>query len=385
MSLVRNFFYSFFFFLSILTLSFYVFRFLKYSFSIAFFLICIIIFLSIKYISLRSWILYLIILMHQFFVVLLFIFDIDFVEFIKSFLLVNISLLGIISSKFFIPNIFCAINFKKIITIAVIAIISFEFIQILEYNLYGTSFSWFIFDKFSISTAEDVGRFEAVNFLNYMRPISFYHEPSYLGLVLFCTLVWSEIIKLSLIIKSLIIIGIVLTFSTTIYLFMILYYFPKFYNNKYAKLFFSFLILYFIFKYNFIIFDFFRFNEIVTEGTSGYARIGAPFFQVLDILFNQNNFLGIPFGQSPIMFDNSFFVIFSYYGILTPFFYFVLFGSVFNNIKGFNKLYNYFIIIGACLFVNGAFFTPETCFLIILTNYFLINKFPSKNTNLIPI
>ena len=156
---------------------------------------------------------------------------------------------------------------------------------------------------------------------------------------------------------------------------MVLYYLPKLYSNKYIKVFFCLFVVYFIIKYNIAIFEFFRLNEIATEGTSGYARIGAPFFQVLDILFYQNNFFGIPFGQSPIMFDNSFFVIFSYYGILTPLFYLLLFGSVFKSIKDYNKLYNYFLIVGACLFVNGAFFTPETSFLIVLTNYFLINNF----------
>nr|WP_315152566.1 hypothetical protein [uncultured Flavobacterium sp.] len=319
-------------------------------------------------------------LIHQYFVLVLFIFELDFVEFIKSFLLVNITLLSIIGSKFYTPKIIDKINFRLILSIATFLIVTFELVQVLEYSLIGTSFSWFLLDKISISTAEDVGRFQAVNFLNYMRPISLYHEPSYLGLVLFSILLWGDSLRIKLYVKALIIFGIILSFSTTIYLFIILYYVPKIYNNKYIKVLFFLCIVYFIIKYNVSIFEFFRFNEIATEGTSGYARIGAPFFQVIDILFYQHNFFGIPFGQSPIMFDNSFFVIFSYYGILTPLFYFLIFGSLFKNIKDINKLYNYFLIIGACLFVNGAFFTPETSFLIVLTNYFLFNNLIKEST-----
>lgn len=375
MALLKKIFFSFFLLLAILTLSLYVFRFIGYSFSIAFFLVGLLIVFSLKHIPLNSWIIYTLLLIHQYFVLVLFIFQLDFIEFIKSFLLVNIAILGLIGSKFYVPRAIYNLNFKLIFSIAVIVIVLFELIQVLEYSLIGTSFSWFLLDKYSISTAENVSRFQAANFLNYMRPVSLYHEPSYLGLVLFSILIWGNSLKINLYIKSLIIIGIIFSFSTTIYLFMVLYYLPKLYSNKYIKVFFCLFVVYFIIKYNIAIFEFFRLNEIATEGTSGYARIGAPFFQVLDILFYQNNFFGIPFGQSPIMFDNSFFVIFSYYGILTPLFYLLLFGSVFKSIKDYNKLYNYFLIVGACLFVNGAFFTPETSFLIVLTNYFLINNF----------
>ena len=330
--------------------------------------------LSLKYIPKNSWRIYVLLLIHQYFVVVLFILQLDFIEFLKSFLLVNIAVLGIIASKFHVPSVIYKINFKKILSIAVIVIVLFELFQVLEYGLIGTSFSWFLLDKFSISTAEDVGRFQAANFLNYMRPVSLYHEPSYLGLVLFSILIWADSLRIKLSVKLFILLGIVLSFSTTIYLFMILYYIPKLYNNKYVKVLFFLFIVYFIIKYNVAIFEFFRFDEITTEGTSGYERIGKPFFEVVKMIFLETNYFGIPFGQSPIMFDNSFFVIFSYYGLLTPLFYLLIFGSVFKNSKDYNKLYNYSLIIGACLFVNGAFFTPETSFLIVLTNYILIHN-----------
>jgi hypothetical protein len=374
MALIKRIFFSLFFLFSLLTLSLYVFRFIGYSFSIAFFLLGLLIVLSLKYIPVNSWRIYVLLLIHQYIIIVLFVLELDFIEFLKSFLLVNIALLAIISSKFHIPMTVRKINFKLILSVAVCIIVLFEVIQVLEYSLIGTSFSWFFLDKYSISTAEDVGRFQAVNFLNYMRPVSLYHEPSYLGLVLFSILIWGDSVKIKLYIKLLIILGIALSFSTTIYLFMVLYYVPKLYNNKYVKVFFCVFVVYFIIKYNITIFEFFRFNEIATEGTSGYARIGAPFFQVIDILFYQYNIFGIPFGQSPIMFDNSFFVVFSYYGILTPLFYLLIFGSIFKNITDNNILFNYFLIIGACLFVNGAFFTPETSFLIVMTNYFLLNN-----------
>ncbi|KIO54181.1 hypothetical protein [Flavobacterium hibernum] len=374
MAVLKRLFFSLFFLFALLTLSLYVFRLIGYSFSFAFFLLGLLIILSLKYIPTNSWRIYFLLLIHQYIVLVLFVFELDFIEFLKSFLLVNIALLAILSSKFHIPRAILQINFKAIFSFAACIIVFYELIQVLEYNLMGTSFSWFFLDKYSISTAEDVGRFQAVNFLDYMRPISLYHEPSYLGLVLFSMLIWGDSVKIKLEVKLLIILGIILSFSTTIYLFMVLYYIPKLYNNKYVKVFFCLFVVYFIIKYNITIFEFFRFNEIATEGTSGYARIGAPFFQVIDIIFYQHNFFGIPFGQSPIMFDNSFFVIFSYYGILTPLFYLLIFGSVFKNVKEYNKLFDYFLIVGACLFVNGAFFTPETSFLIVITNYILLNN-----------
>ena len=212
MSLLKKIFFSFFFLLAILTLSLYVFRFIGYSFSIAFFLVGLLIVFSLKHIPLNSWIIYTLLLIHQYFVLVLFIFELDFIEFLKSFLLVNIAILGFIGSKFYVPKVIYNLNFKLILSIAVIVIVLFELIQVLEYSSIGTSFCWFLLDKYSISTAEDVGRFQAVNFLNYMRPVSLYHEPSYLGLVLFSVLIWGESLKINLYIKSLIIIGIILSF-----------------------------------------------------------------------------------------------------------------------------------------------------------------------------
>lgn len=380
MAKIKKIFFFLFFLFAILSLSLYVFRFIGYSFSVAFFLVCLLVFFSLKHLPKNSWRIYILLLIHQYIIFVLFILDLDLVEFIKSFLLVNITLLSIIGSKFYTPKFVVEINFRLLLSIAVFIIVLFEVIQVFEYSFFGTSFSWFLLDKFSISTAEDVGRFQAVNFLTYMRPISLYHEPSYLGLVLFSVLIWGESLSFKIYLRLLVLLGIILSFSTTIYLFLIMYYIPKVYNNKYFKILFIFSILFFIVKYNISIFQFFRFSEIVTEGTSGYARIGAPFFEVIKLIFLQSNYFGIPFGQSPIMFDNSFFVIFSYYGILMPLFYFLIFGSVLRSIKDYRKVFNCFLIIGACLFVNGAFFTPETSFLVVMTNYFLLNDLNKEIT-----
>jgi len=380
MAYIKKILFSLFFLLAIISLSLYVFRFIGYSFSLAFFLLILLLIFSLKNIPLNSWKIYAFLLIHHYFLLVLFIFELDFLEFIKSFLLVNIALLSIIGSKFYIPNIVTKINFRLILSIVVFMVVSFELVQVLEYSLIGTSFSWFLLDKYSISTAEDIGRFQAVNYLNYIRPVSFYHEPSYLGLVLFSILIWADSLKIKLIVKFVAIIGIILSFSTTIYLFTVLYYIPKLYNNKYFKVYFSLVIVFFIFKYNVLLFDFFRFGEITNEGTSGYSRIVAPFFQVIEILFYKHNYFGIPFGQSPIIFDNSIFVVFSYYGLLTPLFYWLIFGSIFKNIDDYGKLFGYFLVIGACLFVNGAFFTPETAFLIVLTNYFFLNNLTNEKT-----
>ncbi|HAH53917.1 MAG TPA: hypothetical protein DCM02_01170, partial [Flavobacterium sp.] len=262
MAYIKKILFSLFFLLAIISLSLYVFRFIGYSFSLAFFLLILLLIFSLKNIPLNSWKIYAFLLIHQYFLLVLFIFELDFLEFIKSFLLVNIALLSIIGSKFYIPNIVTKINFRLILSIVVFMVVSFELVQVLEYSLIGTSFSWFLLDKYSISTAEDIGRFQAVNYLNYIRPVSFYHEPSYLGLVLFSILIWADSLKIKLIVKFVAIIGIILSFSTTIYLFTVLYYIPKLYNNKYFKVYFSLVIVFFIFKYNVLLFDFFRFGEI---------------------------------------------------------------------------------------------------------------------------
>ena len=219
MKILSKIFFSVFFLLSLVSLSLYLFQFANYSVSIALLFLLVVIITSIKYLPSRTWLIYFLILVHQYLLVLLFIQELDFIEFLKSFALVNFSLLAFFSSKFYTPKFITGINFKNAFYWAIFIILFFELLQVLEYFILGTSFSWFIFDKFSISTADDVGRFQAVNFLSYMRPVSLFHEPSYLGLVLFSIFVWGDLIKIKLLTKLLIILGIILTFSTTIYIF----------------------------------------------------------------------------------------------------------------------------------------------------------------------
>ena len=68
-------------------------------------------------------------------------------------------------------------------------------IQVFENILLGSSSTWFLLDSVSISTATDISRFQAMNLLSYMRPISFYHEPSYLGIVLLILLICANELK----------------------------------------------------------------------------------------------------------------------------------------------------------------------------------------------
>ena len=180
---MRLFYNNLFLGLALLTLSLGFFSILGYSFSLANFTILYFFYYYLKFNNKFVYTTYLSIISY-FLIIALFFFDsLDFIEFLKSFLLTSIILVVFISLlNKSIKNV--NINLQKIIIIIGIIIVLFEIIQISEFLIFGTSNSWFFLDKISISTATDINRFQAVNFLSFMRPISFYHEPSYLGIVL---------------------------------------------------------------------------------------------------------------------------------------------------------------------------------------------------------
>lgn len=134
-------------------------------------------------------------------------------EFLKSFMLTIVMLFTYITSlrpKYILRNL---IDYKIIIKFAAFIIGGFEFVQISEQLLMGSTTSWFWLDGVSISTADSIGRFEAVNFLGIFRPISFFHEPSYLAAICFVLLVINDHLFPGEKVRYILIASIILTLS----------------------------------------------------------------------------------------------------------------------------------------------------------------------------
>ncbi len=380
---MRLFYSNLFIGLALLTLSLGFFSIFGYSFSLANFTILYFFYYYIKsnnkfvYISYLSLIAYFLIL------ALLFFDSLDFIEFLKSFLLTSLMLLVFISSlNKPIKN--ENFNPQKVITIIGVIIVLFEVIQVSEFLIFGTSNSWFVLDKISISTATDISRFQAVNFLSFMRPISFYHEPSYLGIVLLIFLICANELKVKKRFIYIYIIGILISFSTTALLFLILYLIIKNFNSikNFILIFITILILSLFFIDEDILNNVFRFSEIFNAGTSGNERLIGPLDFLLDQFFSKHHYFGIPLGQSDLVFNNSFYLLFLYFGILTPFILIIFICYILFKFKS-NSL-KYLLAFFSLLFLSGAIFTLEDALILYLLNYTfnasLINK-TSTNFN----
>jgi hypothetical protein len=294
--------------------------------------------------------------------------NLDLVEYIKSFLLTAIMLFVYISSlnRQIHSNIF---SLSKIIAFVSLVIVTFEITQILEFYFLGTSNSWFILDSFSISTATDISRFQAVNFLSFMRPISVFHEPSYLGIILLVLLICGHELKVNKSILLIIYIGITISFSTTALIFMILYVIAQNLNrfkNVLAIIFLiSFVSIFLIDEES--LNSIFRLGEILNSGTSGNERLIGPYEYLIDQIFNKKHYFGIPLGQSELIFNNSFYLLFLYFGLVTPLILGVFISFIFYKYKF--ESFKYLIAFFALLFLNGAIFTLESALILYCLNY----------------
>jgi len=267
------------------------------------------------------------------------------------------------------PIITSNFNLNKIISITSLLLVLFSILQIAEYSIIGSSNSWFFLDRFSISTATDVSRFQAVNLLTFMRPISFYHEPSYLGIVLLILLICANELNVKKIFIIFIYIGILISFSTTALIFLLMYFFIinlKNLKNFILFIFVSIILLFFLLDKDSLD-NIFRLSEILNTGTSGYQRLIGPYEYLIDQIFIRQQYLGIPLGQSNLIFDNSFYLLFLYFGVLTPLVFLSLFIYIFYKFK-FNSL-KYLIAFFSLLFLNGAIFTLESALLLYCLNY----------------
>ena len=322
----------------------------------------------LKKISYKIIKLYFVLLFYLVSVAIFFINSLDILEYVKSFLLTSIMLFIYLNSLNKLDNNIKSINLLLVIKYSSVLIISFELFQVFEKLLYGTTNSWFFFDSISISTATSSGRFQATNFLTFTRPISIYHEPSYLGIILLILLITGKQLQIQKSFQILIISGILISFSTTALLFLILYYVLR-YLKKIKIFIFIISILFFLL---FTFFDsetvnnFIRINEILNSGTSGNQRLIGPYDYLAKELFTYYHIFGIPLGQSDLVFNNSFYLLFLYFGFITPFL-FIFFIKYIFNIYGYNAMY-YLVAIFALLFLNGAIFTMEDAFILYFLN-----------------
>lgn len=380
---LKNVFYSnFSYILGILTLSLSVFKLGGYSFSIANILVLFLFFIYLNKTTKIIAITYFTLILYFVTIAIFFIENLDFLEFIKSFSLTSVMLLVFITSLFK-PIYTHKFNINKIITVVGLLIVLFEIVQIGEYIFLGSSNTWFIFEGLSISTATDIGRFQAVNFLSFMRPISFYHEPSYLGIVLLILLICANELKINKIFIFVYFLGIILSFSTTALIFLVTYIFliniSRLKNTLWAFLFI--LIILLLKVDNETLDNIFRFSEILNTGTSGNERLIGPYDYLVNEIFIKKHYLGIPLGQSDLIFNNSFYLLFLYFGILTPFIILIFIAFVILNFK--SNSYKYLIAFFSLLFLNGAIFTLESALILYCLNYTFVSK--KQNTSQVVI
>ena len=294
----------------------------------------------------------LIILLSQFFIS-------NVVEFLKSFILTVFFFIVFFSSQratFFEPS-----KLIKVISVSVVLIFGFQIIQLIEVLIFNSKTSYFLLDEYSISTAIDAGRFESASFVGVLRPVSFYHEPSYLASVLFICLITLKNLGSTIWVRILAIFGIILSLSTLNHLFLLLY--LIFTLKKKYLIYFSFFIIPISMYYINDILGFFRFAEIFQIGTSGWARLVKPFNEVLKEISENWALFGRAVGNNAIVHDNSYFLMISYTGLMFPLFIYFIYKYSRKTI-----ITNKYIVLGLLnlLFLNGAIFTPESSFLVMI-------------------
>jgi hypothetical protein len=124
----------------------------------------------------------------------------------------------------------------------------------------------------------------------------------------------------------------------------------------------------------------FRFSEILNAGTSGNERLIGPYDYLVNQIFVKHHYLGIPLGQSELVFNNSFYLLFLYFGLLTPIILFAFVIYIFSRYKF--RAIKYLIAFFSLLFLNGAIFTLEATLLLYFLNF---TFFTTRNANSIKI
>ena len=194
----------------------------------------------------------------------------DIIEFIKSFLLTSVMMFVYITSLKPQDELRKLIKFSLILKVSTYLILGFELIQIFEQLLIGSYSSWFWLDGTSISTAKSVERFEAVFFLGYIRPLSFFHEPSYLAAISFILLLINDRTTCIKHVSHLLIASIILSLSAIGIGILLVYLAHKLlYKNIALFTFCTLSAVVFFPIYENEALAFLRLPEIFVEGTSG--------------------------------------------------------------------------------------------------------------------
>jgi hypothetical protein len=298
--------------------------------------------------------------------------DLNIEEFFKSFLLTVCFLVVFFNTlsneKINLP----VASIHYLILLSSVVIVGFEFIQIAEQFFLNSHKSWFYLAEFSTSTAESVGRFQAAGFLSYMRPISIYYEPSFLGFVLLLLYSingeYGQLPKL----QKLLGLGIFCSLSSTMIFFFILYLVMEKSERLAGVIIAGVICITFVISIILFFPEIFRLNEIFAPGTSGHERLFRPFELTLSYLSTWP--FGLALGQSSVLFNNSFFLLVLYMGLFFPLFIGFMLLFVYKNLNDIVTFYKALIIFGALLFLNGALFTLEGTFFIFIINYFLTVK-----------
>lgn len=286
----------------------------------------------------------------------------DFGEFIKTFALFSFAILTFLNLKRYSMRNWSETSLEYTVKICTLITVGFAILQVTEFLFLNTTSYFKMFDGVSISTAESADRFQAVNLLSYIRPISVYHEPSYYGSVLLLLFISSNLLKIHLFWRLFSFLGIVLSLSMTVYFFTIIYIIYMLREYKYYMATIVFICFFYI-PVDEILASL-RIDELSQEGTSGNERLIAPLYSVVYEFIKVYTIFGRALGQTEKQLDNSFFVLLSYFGIFFPFLLYVIWRYVKSTLNKMSSQLVFMIFFMNMLFLNGAIITPESQFMI---------------------
>jgi hypothetical protein len=355
--------------LTLLTLSLYLFKLGGYAISLAlifnvFYLISNPILRSHLNVFIVFFLFFVFNLLYQFWAV-------NILEFLKTFALFTLAIFNFLNFGRLSEHFFDSKALKFTVKICALITITVAILQIAEFLFLGTTTYYSFLDSISINTAKSAGRFQAVNFLSYIRPISLYHEPSYYGSVLLVLFISSIKLKMHFLWKMLTLLGIVLSLSMTVYFFTLVFLIFTFRKNKIILGLFVVIAL-FLFNGSDIL-DLLRVREISVQGSSGNERLIAPIYAIIYEFTKVYTIFGRALGQTEKQLDNSFFVLFSYFGILFPLLLYFIWLYIKKYLPEFSSQLVFVIYFFNVLFVNGAIITPESQFMLFFL--FLVLRF----------
>jgi hypothetical protein len=286
----------------------------------------------------------------------------DIVEFIKTFTLFSFAILTFLNFKRVSLRNWSETSLQYTVKFCALITVGIAVLQVSEFLFLNTTNYYKIFDGISISTAESADRFQAVNLLSFIRPISVYHEPSYYGSVLLLLFMCANTLRMHIIWRFLTFFGILLSLSMTVYFFTILYIGYLLRDYKYIIA--ISLIVGFVFFAGPEILTILRIDEISREGTSGNQRVVAPIYSIIYEFTKVYTIFGRSLGQMEKQLDNSFFVLFGYFGVFFPLLLYFIWYYIKVALNKASSQLVFIIFFLNILFLNGAIITPESQFML---------------------